>query len=272
YAYADFALASVLFCVLSEGVTSCGVHYDIMCHYLKKLWNRWAILETPLSPLTPDSFILFIAAIPKFHLAGHTDGCRVRFSLNHLFGVGRLDAEGGELCWSNLNHAVGSTMEKGPGSCVDTLNHVMHQWNWSKTVDMASFLLRKWQEAKEMSKKQHDSWIEFSSSLDPTQTASWASMSTEPTYDTTSRQWTSVFSLPDPPGTTSKSFVSHFLTPEMSAMSLATKLKELSAQEQTNADAYSTSQPGPGVAAWVSTALETLASLYIFPHIRYTLI
>ncbi|KAG8682153.1 hypothetical protein FRC08_015153, partial [Ceratobasidium sp. 394] len=136
YLYADYVFGSVLNQALSAGVDSVGVHYDIMCHYCIKMWERWAKLPHPVGPLSLSDFQLFLAAIPKFHLAGHTEQCYHRFSLNNMTGVGRLDAEGGERCWSNLNQAAGSTKEKGPGSRVDALNHTMQQWNWMKTVDM----------------------------------------------------------------------------------------------------------------------------------------
>ncbi|KAG8795061.1 hypothetical protein FRC12_018357 [Ceratobasidium sp. 428] len=132
--YADFCFVSAITRSLSEGVTSVGIHYDILCHYIVKMWERWARMKHPLRSLTPQDFLEFIASVPKFHLAGHVDICFVLYCLNHIFGVGRLDAEGGEPCWANLNHAAASTCERGPGSRVDTLNYVMHQWNWSKTV------------------------------------------------------------------------------------------------------------------------------------------
>lgn len=110
-----------------------------MCHYVVHFWDRVASLQPPLYP---TQFEQFLAAIPKFHLAGHTDKCFARYSLNYMDGVGRLDGEGGERCWSNLNHAAGSTSERGPGSRVDALNHVMHQWNWCKTVEMSKSTLK----------------------------------------------------------------------------------------------------------------------------------
>jgi hypothetical protein len=121
---------------LEEGVPAVGLHYDIMCHYIKNMWKRFAEFSPPLSPLVASDFRAFLAAVPKFHLAGHTEGCFARFSLNYMQGVGRLDGEGGERCWSNLNHASGSTSEKGPGARIDSLNHVMQQWNWTRIVRM----------------------------------------------------------------------------------------------------------------------------------------
>lgn len=98
------------------------------------------MLQPPLRPLYLEDFDDFLTAIPKFHRAEHTDKCFARYSLNYMAGVGRLDAEGGERCWSNLNHAAGSTCERGPESRVDALNHIMHQWNWCKTVEMSMYM------------------------------------------------------------------------------------------------------------------------------------
>jgi hypothetical protein len=123
-------------CVLNEGVPGIGLHYDIMCHYIKNMWKRFSEFSLPLSPLAPSKFRRFLAAVPKFHLAGHTEGCFARFSLNYMKGVGCLDGEGGERCWSNLNHTSGSTSEKGPGARIDSLNHIMQQWNWTRIVQM----------------------------------------------------------------------------------------------------------------------------------------
>jgi hypothetical protein len=128
---------------MQEGISRVGLHYDIVCHYLVNFWGQMSQLQSPLQPITCESFESFVAAIPKFHLAGHTDNCYARFSLNFLTGVGRLDGEGGERCWSNLNHAAGSTCEKGPGSRVDSLNQVMQQWNWSRTVRLGRELLKR---------------------------------------------------------------------------------------------------------------------------------
>lgn len=126
--------------VLREGGFGVRLHYDIMCHYIKNMWTRFEQLEEPLKPIAESDFPLFLAAVPKFHLAGHTEGCFARFSLNYMYGVGRLDGEGGECCWANLNHCVGSTSEKGPGACINAINHVMHQWNWSKIIHLGKFL------------------------------------------------------------------------------------------------------------------------------------
>jgi hypothetical protein len=140
YVYADYTFGHAMQRALAEGVPAVGLHYDIMCHYIKNMWKRFASFGSPLSPLAASDFRNFLAAVPKFHLAGHTEGCFARFSLNYMQGVGRLDGEGGERCWANLNHASGSTSEKGPGARIDSLNHVMQQWNWTRLVRMGEHL------------------------------------------------------------------------------------------------------------------------------------
>lgn len=123
---------------LNERASGVGLHYDIMCHYIKHVWARFENLGPPLRPIREVEFPSFFASVPKFHLAGHTEGCFTHFSLNYMDGVGRLDGEGGERCWANLNHCAGSTSEKGPGARVDSINHVMHQWNWSKIIRLGT--------------------------------------------------------------------------------------------------------------------------------------
>jgi hypothetical protein len=138
YAYPDHVFGRVLHLALSEGVSRVGIHYDIMCHYIVNMWERFSHLQAPIGAISQAEFESFVTAIPKFHLAGHNDSCFVRFSLNLLAGVGRLDAEGNERTWANLNHCAPSTMEKGPGSHVDTINYVMDQWNWCKQVEIGT--------------------------------------------------------------------------------------------------------------------------------------
>ncbi|KAG8711095.1 hypothetical protein FRC11_003617, partial [Ceratobasidium sp. 423] len=107
-----------------------------MCHYYKNMWSQFEHFVSPLAPLSLDDCPELVVAIPKFHLAGHTDGCFAQYSLNFVPGVSQLDAEGGKQCWSNLNNAAGGTSENGPGSCIDGINQVMQQWNLSKMFGM----------------------------------------------------------------------------------------------------------------------------------------
>lgn len=138
FSFTDFAIASAFRLFLDEGTHDLGLHYDIMCHYETNMWKRLKAVHAPVGPIEREELTDFAAAVPKFHLAGHTESCQSRYSLNHLTGAGRLDGEGGERCWANLNHSAGSTSEKGPGSRLDSINHVMQQWNWCKTTGMGT--------------------------------------------------------------------------------------------------------------------------------------
>ncbi|KDN34217.1 hypothetical protein RSAG8_12691, partial [Rhizoctonia solani AG-8 WAC10335] len=82
-------------------------------------------------------------------------------SVNYWKGerVGRLDAEGCERAWANLNGASGSTSEKGPGARIDSLNYTMNDWNWRKMFNMVAFLLKKWREAARMGIEQEEAWL-----------------------------------------------------------------------------------------------------------------
>lgn len=139
YVYADVVFGNVLKQTLSSGHSRVGLHYDIMCQYSVKMWDRWQRFSSPLRPLKQEDFDYFVTAIGKFHLAAHQDSCYARFSLNNIPGVGRLDGEGAERCWANLNHASHSTSERGPGARVDAISQVMHHWNWCKVTGQCKF-------------------------------------------------------------------------------------------------------------------------------------
>lgn len=136
FVYTDYAIVSTIDLLVREGSTSIGVFYDIFCHWSRKWDSRIPKLLLPNGPmLEPEHFY---GGVPKYHLAGHIDACYARFSLNNMAGVGRLDAEGCERAWANLNQAAGSTSEKGHGSRIDALNHCMQDWNWKKIVGIGT--------------------------------------------------------------------------------------------------------------------------------------
>jgi hypothetical protein len=195
YVYADYTFGKALQHAINEGVPAAGLHYDIMCHYIKNMWKRFAEFRPPLAPITASNFKSFLAAVPKFHLAGHTEGCFACFSLNYMSGVGRLDGEGGEHCWANLNHTAGSTSEKGPGARIDSLSHVMHQWNWTRIVHMrrcsthpncpsliglhpADLLVQKYVEAVQLAEQHQLAFADLDESIASVVRIRWQSMDT----------------------------------------------------------------------------------------------
>jgi hypothetical protein len=102
------------------------------------MWEHWSRLKSLQQPLYDSTFDQFIPAIGKFHLAAHQESCFALYSLNRISGVGRVDGEGSERCWSDLNKAAPSISERGPGSRIDSLNHIMQQFNWAKTVTLGA--------------------------------------------------------------------------------------------------------------------------------------
>lgn len=115
--------------------------YDIMCQWSVNLHAR--IANAPLAirrEFEPEDLEL---AIPKFHLLAHGAPCNIPYSLNYKAGVGRVDGEGVERCWSGLNGVSRSTRQMGPGSRKDTIEDHCGHGNWRKTVNMGEFIFHR---------------------------------------------------------------------------------------------------------------------------------
>lgn len=107
--------------------------YDIMCQWSKNLFTRIQVApEIVRRALSPDDLEV---VIPKFHLLAHGTPCLVPYSLNYKHGVGRIDGEGVERCWSVLNGISRSTRQMGPGSRKDTIEDHCGHGNWRKMVN-----------------------------------------------------------------------------------------------------------------------------------------
>ncbi|KDN34992.1 hypothetical protein RSAG8_11966, partial [Rhizoctonia solani AG-8 WAC10335] len=124
--------------LMNEGADRIGVFYDIYCHWVTHFWERAPKILLPAGQLQRPAH--FFGAVPKYHLATHINSCYTWYLLNNMEGVGHLDAEGCEHACANLNQASGSTLEKGPGARIDSLNHCMNDWNWWKLVSMGAHL------------------------------------------------------------------------------------------------------------------------------------
>ncbi|KAF8603735.1 hypothetical protein BDV93DRAFT_556113 [Ceratobasidium sp. AG-I] len=235
FAYTDYAIGSAIHTAVQDGATSIGVFYDIFCHWSRNWESRLPTLLLPAGPLSlPPNFF---GGIPKYHLAGHVDACYARFSLNNMTGVGRLDAEGCERAWANLNQAAGSTSEKGHGSRIEALNHCMQDWNWKKTVGIITHLLKKHKEALRMSREQEDMWNAFHSLLSRDLTSKWEGLSTEP--ERINGKWTSVFLMSS--------------TPEASVTQMLLTLNKAEAVVSSGEDSLDGGYTGP---AWILEGIE----------------
>ncbi|CAE6415368.1 unnamed protein product [Rhizoctonia solani] len=236
YAYPDFVFGSVLNMAAQRGIKGIGIHYDIMCHYLVNMWARFKHLEPSLRVITPHTFRTFITAIPKFHLAGHTDGCFARFSLNFIKGVGRLDGEGNERCWANLNHAAGCTCERSPGSRVELIEHIMSQWNWAKETGLARWIVKKWKEAHSMRDEMKAAFEDFCALFERSVLVVWEGMDA---FDAEGR--------------------CNFVMPETPEMSIQAQLRTLIEEENDS----ETPSPPVGAAAWIAEGVNIKSTQYL---------
>ncbi|KIK64900.1 hypothetical protein GYMLUDRAFT_110929, partial [Collybiopsis luxurians FD-317 M1] len=131
YILMDFSLLSSIKSFPNLLVT---ISYDIMCQYLKKLYQR--IASYPPILHTPTPFPRYQLLVPKFHLAVHKQDCIWSFSYNYAMGVGHTNGEGVERNWSTQNALSGSTKKMGPGSHRDTLDDHFGDHNWCKTISL----------------------------------------------------------------------------------------------------------------------------------------
>jgi hypothetical protein len=131
YIYADYALGSAVTHLTRGDRLAFGLTYDVWCHWIVKFRTR--ALNLPSELTLPPNFDL-VGAIPKWHLVGHDPSCYVRYSLDHMQYVGRMEGEGPERVWSHMNQHSGSTSEQGPGVRTDTINNLAYEWNFEKAI------------------------------------------------------------------------------------------------------------------------------------------
>ncbi|KAF8588544.1 hypothetical protein K439DRAFT_1645511 [Ramaria rubella] len=117
-----------------ETVNNIILSYDIACQWYKNLKARTAAMPPELRLDFESKWIRYI--VPKYHLPGHAFPCQSPFSFNFCEGAGRMDGEGVERDWSQINPVVCSTKEMTPGHRTDTLNNHWGAWNWSKVTGM----------------------------------------------------------------------------------------------------------------------------------------
>ncbi|QRV88403.1 hypothetical protein RhiJN_16421 [Ceratobasidium sp. AG-Ba] len=111
-----------------------------------------------------------------------------------MHGLGRVDAEGCERAWADVNQAARSLAKKGEGFYADSLNNNMHDSNWRKLITIVTFVLYKHDEAVKMAAQTEDDWKDFNAFLPESKTTEWATLSTEPYQDhENGNKWTSVF-------------------------------------------------------------------------------
>jgi hypothetical protein len=117
--------------------------------------------------------VVFIFAIPKFHLPAHGFICWSRYSLNLIPGSGRLDGEGIERLWSTSNQVATSTREMYAGSRHDLLEERWNTSNFRKLVELGASLSRKLRVAVEGRHRHTQELADFTSAFDPIVVEKW---------------------------------------------------------------------------------------------------
>jgi Kyakuja-Dileera-Zisupton transposase len=106
--------------------------YDIICQWAKYFRER----VQQCDGLDVSAFQKWLVAIGKFHLAVHVKSCFWKYSLNFMQGVGQLDGEIMETCWSPFNPFGTMTRSMGTAQRKEVLNDYMRDANFKKLVGM----------------------------------------------------------------------------------------------------------------------------------------
>ncbi|KAK1223408.1 hypothetical protein PQX77_013717 [Marasmius sp. AFHP31] len=128
-----------------RNLTGCGLQrvlfsYDIACQWMRNFYAR--MREFPSEMTLPESLSL-IFKVPKFHLPAHGLAFLAKFAFNYTVGVGKTDGEAIERIWSWLNGCARSLSMMTAGARWDTMDDFMNYWNYRKTVNLESSLVKK---------------------------------------------------------------------------------------------------------------------------------
>lgn len=115
-------------------------------------------------------------AIPKFHLPAHGSICWSRYSLNFIFGSGRVDGEAIERFWACSNPVATSTREMGHGTRHDFLEARWNMSNFFKLVDLGVAIRKRLKTAIEGREKHSHELEEFSVSFSESTISAWVQM------------------------------------------------------------------------------------------------
>ncbi|EUC59889.1 hypothetical protein RSOL_331780, partial [Rhizoctonia solani AG-3 Rhs1AP] len=195
FASIDYGVSTAILNIIKHGKLPFGMTYDVFCHWIPNFRARAALLP-PHAALPTD--LDLIGGVPKFHIIGHIQECKVRWSLNNMDNVGRIEGEGPERGWSGLNEASGSLSEKSPGFRHDSINYLMNSWNLEKTFRLATFLNKQFKDSKKAYVKQKVVFEDLNSCIPLRHRAKWQSISTKPTL--IDGQWISPFEFKDEQG------------------------------------------------------------------------
>jgi hypothetical protein len=110
--------------------------YDIICQWAKYFMDRVECCDG----LDVSEHQEWLLAIGKFHLAVHVKSCFWRHSLNFMDGVGQIEGEIMETCWSPFNPFGTMTRSMGSAQRKEILNDYMRDANFKKLVGMGALI------------------------------------------------------------------------------------------------------------------------------------
>ena len=135
YVNMDYGICQAL--GFMAGLTTVIIMYDIACQWFVNFHKR--VKTTPTLHVPKDMSLT--PAVGKFHLGAHIDSCFALFSLNFIQGAGQLDGEIIETLWSLLDKSASSTRVMSEAARQETIDKIMNDVNWRKTVGMGEITL-----------------------------------------------------------------------------------------------------------------------------------
>ncbi|KDQ05717.1 hypothetical protein BOTBODRAFT_77692, partial [Botryobasidium botryosum FD-172 SS1] len=131
YTHADYALAGAL--AGTEDVPRIVLTYDVNCQYCRRLPQRFPERFPHILPSHLDRIEFYI---PKMHLLAHREDCQYLYSLNFNPSTGRVDGEGIERTWSDMNESATSTREMNAGHRHEVLEDHMDEVGFKKLIKL----------------------------------------------------------------------------------------------------------------------------------------
>ncbi|KAG7086172.1 hypothetical protein E1B28_002131 [Marasmius oreades] len=163
--------------------------YDIACQFGVHFFQRTAKHFPDMAWLI--DFVRWM--VPKMHLDGHNTDCRIRFSLNYLKGAARMHGEGIEQSWAESKQSGGSTRQMNHGHRHDTIIDLHNFWNWTKAMNMATYLTNKHSESVKLRDDAIEHYIGLSRLRGAVNVDHWSKESDEPKKE--GDHWVSVYHI-----------------------------------------------------------------------------
>ncbi|KAJ7120641.1 hypothetical protein C8R46DRAFT_1203652 [Mycena filopes] len=127
--------------------------YDIACEYFINLEQRFAEHFPALVPRLKR----MRWGVPALHVQGHQDSCTYLFGTAYMECVGHFHGESAEQYWPESNQLGPHVRQMNNGHRQDTMIFHHGDWNYKKTMQIASSLAEDLQDAKKkyLEKRNH---------------------------------------------------------------------------------------------------------------------